>query len=247
MELSEIKRLGNFDDLVAEGVVSPLYKSGGIKLSTQFSLSENLDTFNDCKYNSICKIHFTLSGVIYGNYELKYPVAWADILILKGRNHTPVNVENDGRRLVEFRRLSKTPDEYELYSVAFAMSRAMGDKDVAIVNKVYVSPNFRKLGINRWIHDNIFDIINIFSFLEPNIVILQVGDFNNESRNFGLSAHEYYSFLRAIYRKLGYKSVGLITKLQIKVLGDNILFKSEKQLKKEYLERNGNLDGITIG
>lgn len=146
----------------------------------------------------------------------RYLVAYADMLILKSDYAIPYKVVANGKTEKDIEKLAKTNDALEVFLAALELGNSIIKKykypndwvNIAIVDKVYVLPIFRRCGISTWIHENIADIINMYSLVFPNGVILSYGDFSDESdKLFGMTRDAYKIMLRKHYESLGYEMI----------------------------------------
>lgn len=149
-------------------------------------------------------------------------VAYADVLILKGGYTLPFGIVANGRSEKDLVKLANTEDMLELLVAATKLSEYIKDKssysedwiNIAIINKVYVFPIFRRCGISKWIHCNISDIINMYSLVFPLGIVQMYGDFSGEcKRLFNMDNTTYNKMLYAHYKSLGYNK---LHKLKIK-------------------------------
>lgn len=149
-------------------------------------------------------------------------VAYADVLILKGGYTLPFGIIANGRSEKDLVKLANTEDMLELLVAATKLSEYIKDKssysedwiNIAIINKVYVFPIFRRCGISKWLHCNISDIINMYSLVFPLGIVQMYGDFSGEcKRLFNMDNNTYNKMLYAHYKSLGYNK---LHKLKIK-------------------------------
>lgn len=152
----------------------------------------------------------------------RYEIAYIDILIIKSDYALPYKIESNGKTEKDIEKLAKTSDMLEIMLVALDIGDYIHKQynyskdwvNIAIINKVYVKPVFRRCGISSWIHSNIADIINMYGLVFPTGVILTYGDFSHESnKEFGMSNGAYNKMLLNHYKSMGYSN---IRKLPIK-------------------------------
>ena len=145
----------------------------------------------------------------------RYAIAYVDILIFKSEFSFPERVINRGKSIDDLNKLAKSEDELMLLSKAMDMQRNIwhesggtADCTIAIIDRVYVSKHFRKCGISKWVHMNIFDIIRTYGMVSASAVLLIPGDFNNEAEQiFSLSKKDYTDMLINHYKNTGYKFI----------------------------------------
>lgn len=163
----------------------------------------------------------------------RYILAYIDILILKSDYTIPFRLEANGKKESDFEKLAKSTDKLELMLTALDVGKYIADKydysgdwiNIAIVDKVYVQPAFRRCKISTWLHLNLADIINMYGLVFPNAVLLSYGDFSNEAEElFKMSREQYNKMLIRHYKSVGYNR---IQRILIKSLLDNknILYK----------------------
>lgn len=146
----------------------------------------------------------------------KYLIAYADILLLKSNYSIPFELKASGKDRDSLYNAGTTQDMKEILVEALNLSDKIEDKykypkdciSIAIVNKVYVLPVFRRSGISTWIHNNIADLVNMYGLQFPTGILLTYGDFSQEAgKLFGMDNAAYNKMLRSYYKKLGYKSI----------------------------------------
>lgn len=144
----------------------------------------------------------------------RYLIAYADILILKSNYSLPYKLSASGKDEESLIALGNTPDIKELLISSLELADKIESKysypkdciAIAIVNKVYVIPIFRRSGISTWIHQNIADLINMYAMMFPTGIMLMYGDFSHEAgKLFKMENATYNKMLKNHYKKLGYK------------------------------------------
>ena len=144
----------------------------------------------------------------------RYSIAKLDIGILKSDCAIPFNLVNNGKTEDAIEKVSNTTDELELYLAALDFSKYITEKygyssdwvNIAVVDKVYVAPTFRRSGISTWVHENLADIVNMYGLVYPTGIVMTYGDFAEEAdKLFGMNKQEYSKFLINHYESLGYR------------------------------------------
>ena len=228
---TELTAEKSFRDALEES--NEAYKHGTALLKIQIVGEQSTNmTFS---YLESIKSDLAKWGVkqLYGSDKLnRYLVASADILILKGDMALPYNIKANGKTEKDIEHLASTNDMLEVMIYALELAKyitmecgcAPDYANVAIIDKVYVSELFRRCGISTWLHNNIADIINMYSLTFPTGLILTTGDFANESKSkFNMTNVEYNKMLVNHYKALGYKD---ISKLKLNITETNtILYK----------------------
>lgn len=161
----------------------------------------------------------------------RYSIAYVDLLILKSDFSFPERVMNRGKSPDDIAKLAKSEDELMLLSKALEMQRTIwaessgtADCNIAIVDRVYVNKHFRKCGISKWVHMNIFDIIRTYGMLSASAVLLIPGDFSNEAEQvFSLSKKDYRDMLVKHYKSTGYKFIDKFIMCKYPYVKKNIL------------------------
>ena len=133
----------------------------------------------------------------------RYIIGYMDIFILKGDATFPKDVTNTGKTLDDINKLAKGEDELLLLTKALSIQNDLMHKyqdnnklNIAIVSKVYIYKTFRQCGISTWLHNNIKDLIKLYSMIDIGAVILIPGDFNSEAESeFGMSKQQYENML----------------------------------------------------
>ena len=173
---------------------------------------------------------------VYSARIRKYIIGYIDILLIKGSYSIPNSFKDKSKDIKSFEGLTKSLDELEicLDSIQIAkyvykrklLNKHYNDMNIAIVNRVYINPHFRRLGINTWIHQNLTAIVNSFGMVYPDITVLTYGDFSNEAGcYFNMSNDQYRSMLENLYKRYGYKELSMIDRKLSGVRMQDILFK----------------------
>ena len=193
---------------------------------TNISFTELENMREDRKKSGLRKMNSS------GNID-RYLIAYVDILMLKNGYAIPYNINNKGNTEKDVEKLAKNSDMLDLYLSAVALREHIQTKykyteeftSVAIINKVYVEPVFRRSGISKWIHLNIADIINMYGLMFPVGIVMSYGDFSNESSKlFGMNHNEYTNMLIKHYKTLGYRDIGTLNLPSICCM-HNVLYK----------------------
>ena len=168
------------------------------------------------------------------NNRSRYIIAHVDLIIVKCNNAIPLGIDENGKDEGSFHKLAKANDILELLLATIDLREHIKSKSdytddyisIVIVDKVYVQPPFRRSGISEWIHENMADMVNMFSLVWPAGILLAYGDFCNEAKSmFNMSSNKYNNMLLNHYKRLGYESVRKIA-LNKNTLSSNILYKT---------------------
>lgn len=142
----------------------------------------------------------------------RYLVGYADLIILKSSYSLPSELLSTGKTEYDIEKLAQTSDMLELMLSALELQKWISSKhpdskgSIVIVNKLYVYPIFRRNGISTWMHQNLSDMVNLYSLMYPSGIILTYGDFANEAKLvFGMTNQAYTKMLIRHYKCLGYK------------------------------------------
>lgn len=166
------------------------------------------------------------------NWE-RYLVAYACIFIIKSDYAIPYELKNRELSDNSIGKFAKTEDKVELITEALKVRGQIINEynypaeyvNIAVVDKVYVAPAFRRCRVSSWIHTNLSDMINLYSLVFPNAVLLAYGDFSDEADTmFNMSKKAYSNMLYKHYTSLGYKRVPKIS-IPIIEQGSNIMYK----------------------
>lgn len=237
MNVNKICSLGYFDNVIVDGYMLSMFNTKGIEITDNTAL---VDIVTNSKYSSqgIAKLRFTVYGESEFNLadddllgmrwhremELglkktkvdnkdRYPIGYADILILKSENSLSdmKNVYGDVSEYIST--ITKSEDEFILLKKAVDIQSKIkrdssSDSNIAIVDRVYIDKAFRGCKISSWIHENIFDIIKTYCMINTYAALLIPGDFSNEAESmFGVSKDEYRNMLVKHYKASGYKFI----------------------------------------
>ena len=258
MDITRIKQIGYFDEIVIRAKINPMYKSEGIILE-DVPLKESMNIFNKSDSNAVAQLNIGIYGEVHtrlSNEEheeqeaerdglnlkqricgkgKQWQIGYANILIIKNKNQM-LDLIDDGRNIEAFQRLAKTEYEIDILTIglniASIVSKQITSKksfesmSIAIIDKIYIEPPFRGKGINTWLNNNLVDIIKGFGMVNPDIILLQYGDFTEQSESlFGMNTEEYKKMLYEMYKKLGYKKISVLMKCMLKSNCDGILYK----------------------
>lgn len=233
MLVSRIKNIGNFENIELNGIVNPIYNCNNIGLTDGDSLNEILTVTNQNKKVSLAKLKINLVGKSDNDKEtIGFTIAYTDIIILKG-NYILSGIElnfNKDDAIVE---ICDSTDEINLclFGIDIAkhnksLCRSVDNVNIVGIHKVYVDENFRRLGISNWIHNNIRELIESFSMINPDIITLSYGDFANEAKDkFKLDSKSYCQFLHKMYKKIGYKDMTFFNKMTSCVNYSSMMYK----------------------
>lgn len=170
----------------------------------------------------------------------RYLVAYVNILLLKNDYAIPFDIKATSKSKQEIEKIAKTNDELELLLEALKLRNRIKNDfgytdeyiSIAIVDKVYVAPIFRRCGISTWLHLNLADIINMYGLVFPTGVVMAYGDFSGESEEFfNMSKREYNLMLLKHYENVGYSKVSKVNIPGI-LRASNILYKINIQTDK---------------
>ena len=217
MDIESIKSIGDYDDILINGYISPLNKHKGISIYQESSFIDSVNMYDADGYNSIANLHLVILGC---KRDRQYTVAYADIWIIN--NPLLLDIKRIQSEEIYPNILSSNEDVERLTSVASLVAALKKEKhmssiNAAIVDKVYVYPDYRHMGISTWIHNNISDLLRKFTLITPDIVVLNYGDFSNEAlAKFNMTYENYKKYLHNMYKNIGYKDLSVISKLTYK-------------------------------
>ena len=237
MFIREIYRLGYFDKVSLDGYLVPFFNNSGIEIKPDKSLVDAIsdgtspnqfisrlrvniagDSFIDDNTSELNRMRkhrerdLGLKRVPFGKVD-RYYIGYIDIYIVKSIHNLP---SNGGKNFDYTDILVLTTNAYErdILDKAIELQNKIGkecdnleDCSIAIIDKVYVHPTFRRCKISTWIHNNISDIIHSFVMSNVSAVMLIAGDFANESNKmFNMTKEEYEQLLIKHYKEVGYKN-----------------------------------------
>lgn len=230
MNISNILRLGYFDNIIISSTVNTSNGKGLVIRSSTFRDNIVNDYLIKLRINIIGEVeddNVTMkkyredNEIKKSNYGReskdintgRYIIGYMDVSILRGKYN----------KIICGRSVEKDPLEYtedtskiELVESAIKLRDYIqekhkleeGEPAVAIIDKVYVFDIFRRNGVSGWLHENIFEILHHQSAIFTSGIVLQCGDFSNESyRKFGLDKNSYMELLLEHYIDCGYKQL----------------------------------------
>lgn len=252
MNVGEICRLGFFDKVTISLQVEPVCLND-IELFGECNFAACANSYGNSLDNSIMKVRINILGVedihkqvitpdeltkranrganIFkdgGNHHKSYLLAYADVLVIMDvdRNKSIIldafNGESDKQRLVSaaFSLQSRGANKAQSQANGFVRNH------IAIIDRLYVFPAYRRCRISSWINNNLREILFSYVNVAVGDVLLIPGDFSNESADkFDMTPREYSIMLNKHYETLGYKPFSeniLINRVSKATLSDNI-------------------------
>lgn len=252
MNVGEICRIGFFDKVTLGVQVEPVCVQD-IEIFGDSSFVACANSYGNCLDNSIMKVKIHILGVedihrqmltpddltrranrgasVFKDGESKqksYLLAYADIMII-------MDVDRNKSAILDA--FKSEPDKQRLAGAAFSLQRRGAHKvqsqangfvrnHVAIVDRLYVYPAYRRCRISSWIHDNLREILFSYVNVAVGDIILIPGDFSSEAADkFNMTPREYNTLLNKHYEKLGYKPFNeniLINRISKATLTDNL-------------------------
>ena len=252
MNVGEICRIGFFDKVIISVQVEPVCIND-IELFGDCDFAACANSYGNSLDNSIMKVRLNILGVedihkqvitpdeltkranrganVFkdgGAHQKSYLLAYADLLVIMDvdRNKSAVleafKGESDKQRLASAAFSLQSRGANKVQSQANGFTR----NHIAIVDRLYVFPAYRRCRISSWIHDNLREILFSYVNVAVGDILLIPGDFSNESaERFNMTPREYNSLLNKHYEKLGYKPFSeniLINRVSKATLADNL-------------------------
>lgn len=215
MDTAGISRVGRFDRVYITGLVEPLYKSNGITIANNQSLSGSVETYGENKHCGLAKLHIDIHGNDIDNNSDEI-IASANIIIIKSSYSIMFGLSNNGRNYQSFEEITSNVYELNILNAALEVSKYISKKcridddtiNIGIIDNVIVKSEYRRFKISTWIHYNIANIINAYCMLFPSAIILEYGDvLDSAEKEFKCSKEEYMDILKNHYINLGYQEL----------------------------------------
>lgn len=232
MNTAEISRIGSFDRVFIDGKIEPIYKSKGITLANNQSLSSSINTYRDIGCLSVAKLSIVISGDNFEDNKSE-EIAYASILILKNSYAMPIGLYEEATDESEIE--SSIEDYYELNILRasqelskYISKKCRTDESencIGIIDKVYVDKKYRGCGISTWIHSNIANIINTFALVFPIAIVIEAGDFSGAAKEYSVDTSDYVKKLISYYRNLGYNDFNAFRYKGSDINFDNLMYK----------------------
>lgn len=232
MNVGEICRIGFFDKVTIGVQVEPVCLHD-IELFGDSTFVVCANSYGNCLDNSIMKVRINILGVedihkqvitpdelakranrganVFkdgGSQNKSYLLAYADIMIIMDADRNKSSVIEAFKTESDKQRLASAAFSLQGRGINKVQSQANGfaRNHIAIVDRLYVFPAYRRCRISSWLHTNLREIL--FSYVNVAIgdILLIPGDFSNESAEmFNMTPREYSLMLYKHYEKLGYK------------------------------------------
>lgn len=246
MDLQRIKYIGEFDKVYTIGYISPSQRSSGIEIVQDEQFSSNLlksdsyrlQTIDTCTIQIIgeCNLHeWTQEQVMQSRNSRKlynirplqlgkdgvdrYIIGYLTVLIFDGNKLGM----KDALKTVNVTQAAKQQDEIEMFeflnNYIVRLSNKKKTAQVGLLDRMYIADAFRQNKVGGWILDNLRDLIEFYSKVRLDAVVLEAGDFANEQGSkFNMTREEYVKNLVKFYKKHGFKSVnqGILSVLKLK-------------------------------
>lgn len=246
MDLQRIKYLGEFDKVYTIGYISPSQRSSGIEIVQDKQFSSNLlesdsyrlQTIDTCTIQIIgeCNLHdWTQDQVMQSRNSRKlynirplqlgkdgvdrYIIGYLTVLIFDGNKLGM----KDALKTVNVTQAAKQQDEIEMFeflnNYIISLSNKKKTAQVGLLDRMYIAEAFRQNKVGSWILDNLRDLIEFYSKVRLDAIVLEAGDFANEQGSkFNMTREEYVKNLVKFYKKHGFKSVnqGILSVLKLK-------------------------------
>lgn len=249
MDIKRLEFIGEFDKIYTVGYITPSCRSHGVEVKgDQFSESVRnhedfpLQALDSCtiqligEYNlgdwdkdetaksrrnrqirNIKPLSFDKNGVD------RYIIGYITVLIFDGNKMGL----SDYFKRTKLTVAAKQQDEVEMFEYLnsyIPSQESFGKKHnrVGLIDRMYVGEAFRGNGVGAWLISNLRDLVEFYSKVKLDSVVLEAGDFANEQKTkFNVDRDEYVQRLEKFYSKLGFKSArgNLIKALQTRNQG----------------------------
>lgn len=253
MDTLKLEQIGYFDRIFIDGTIKPMNIASGLTVKNKESLTEAIENDSENYMHDIAKLRLEILGESIegtdkdekeqikedrfengikminksGNIE-RYIIAYADILILKGKHVFPFK-KNDNNIEDYCVKSDVKLDNYQNYIAAVNIAREIAKREreevlninIAMIDKVYVYQAFRECGISSWIHDNLIEILKVYGMVRPHGVVLTYGDFTKQS----LITKNYIEFLKNHYKNHGYTELEKDKRKRYKIDSNSIMYK----------------------
>lgn len=252
MNINDICRIGFFDKVTMSLQVEPVCVND-IEIFGDSSFVECTSSYGNHLDNSIMKVRINILGVedihkqvitpdeltkranrganVFKDgdaHQKSYLLAYANLLIIMDVDRNKSAILDSFKNELDKQRLVGAAFSLQSRGANKAQSQANGfiRNHIAIVDRLYVYPAYRRCRISSWIHNNLREIL--FSYVNVTVgdILLIPGDFSNESaERFNMTPREYNNLLNKHYENLGYKPFNeniLINRISKATLADNI-------------------------
>ena len=163
----------------------------------------------------------------------RYCIGYVSLIILKCNNYFDSDSISDFKSEQSMELIAKKIDEASILIAALRLSKLINstwkndckDSIVAIIDKVFVHQRFRNLGVSKWLHRNMSDIVQTYSLQKPNACLLYYADFLNEAGKLEMSEEKYLEMLHNHYLKEGYQEFNKLSRLKDGIDAKRIMYK----------------------
>lgn len=252
MDLQRIKYAGEFERISVVGQAGVQSRQTGVEIQDQDSFLSNLHKCEEYPKQLIdsCTIYlvgdvniqdmpqedinsqrmnhkaYNIRPYVLGiNGYDRYIIGFMTVLIYDGQKiGLEKALQNDN---LSISMQAKQQDEIEMFeylnSIAIDAVRHRKQIRLGLLDRMYIAEVFRKNGIGGWFIDNLRDLVSFYSKTRLDELVLETGDFQNESQQkFGMTREQYTDFLKKFYSKHGLKGVnnGLFSQFRQKISSD---------------------------
>lgn len=235
MDIKRVKYLGEFDKVYTVGYMTPSCRQHGVEIvDDQFK--DSIKNHNDFPLQAIDSCTIQLIGEYnLGDWDKdetqksrrnrqirnirplqldkngvdRYIIGYITVLIFDGSKLSM----NDYFKRTKLTVAAKQQDEVEMFEYLnsyIPSQESFGKKNnrVGLIDRMYVGEAFRGNGVGAWLIDNLRDLIEFYSKVKLDSVVLEAGDFANEQKTkFNVDRDEYVEKLEKFYSSHGFKQV----------------------------------------
>lgn len=233
MDIKRVEYIGEFDKVYTTGYITPSCRQRGVEILGD-SFKDSIKNHNDYPLQAIDSCTIQMIGEYsLGDWSKEETLKSRRNRQL--RNIRPLQLDKNGidRYIIGyitvlifdgyklgmseyFKRTkltvaAKSQDEIEMFEYLnkyIPSQESFGKKNsrVGLIDRMYVGEAFRHNGVGAWLIDNLRDLVEFYSKVRLDSVVLEAGDFANEQKTkFNVDRDDYVNKLEKFYSKHGFK------------------------------------------
>lgn len=208
MDFTRILGECGFNNLVMKVHSDNAKGASTIELKPCSSLIESIRLSENLCGLSICN----LKACLYGEYtssnynESLIEIGYIDLDIVKKAGSAAIEFPDSFEYMPHS--IESCKDDNTLYRLCCDLYESNSDckkYGMAIMNRVFVTKEYRGLGIGGYLIDSIYDISLAYGMSDIAVSVLSIGDFSDAAYELGMTNKQYCKYLKEVYEKHGFE------------------------------------------